>query len=367
MKANQQWLDMPNTQATALQINIAYAGTDFKELFIAEMPGLYNISPFNSVLELESYLAGQSVLELPDVLILELEDCDTCFKFIETIKKDTHLQGLLIVVLTKYDNKDWKTRAIALKVHDYYLYPFSINHLHERIKLLLKLRILRAHDSGHHFFDYRKEFVYTMPLSKRLFDIAASSVTLFFLSPLFLLIGLIIKLESKGPVIYKSKRVGTGYRVFNFYKFRSMHTDADTKVTDFEKFNLYNQSTTNKAIFFKVANDPRITKIGKFLRNTSIDELPQLFNILIGDMSFVGNRPLPVYEAELLTSNEWSMRFLGPAGLTGLWQITKRGKRDVSEQERKELDNHYAKSCSFWLDLKIILKTFPALIQKEQV
>jgi lipopolysaccharide/colanic/teichoic acid biosynthesis glycosyltransferase len=116
-----------------------------------------------------------------------------------------------------------------------------------------------------------------------------------------------------------------------------------------------------------IKNDPRITRIGGFLRSSSLDELPQLFNILMGDMSLVGNRPLPLYEAEMLTSNEWSMRFLGPAGLTGLWQISKRGKEDMSERERKKLDNFYAQNYSFWLDLKILLGTFPALFQKEKV
>ncbi|RZL46780.1 MAG: sugar transferase, partial [Pedobacter sp.] len=119
--------------------------------------------------------------------------------------------------------------------------------------------------------------------------------------------------------------------------------------------------------FVKFKNDPRITKIGAFLRKTSLDELPQLINVFIGDMSLVGNRPLPLYEAERLTTNKWSERFNGPAGLTGLWQISKRGQKDMSEVERKELDNYYASNYSLLLDLKIILKTFPALIQKEAV
>ena len=106
---------------------------------------------------------------------------------------------------------------------------------------------------------------------------------------------------------------------------------------------------------------------GHFLRKSSIDELPQLFNILKGDMSFVGNRPLPIYEAEQLTTDDWSQRFNAPAGLTGLWQVTKRGKSDMSEDERKQLDNTYAKNHSFWGDISLILKTFPALAQKENV
>ena len=127
------------------------------------------------------------------------------------------------------------------------------------------------------------------------------------------------------------------------------------------------ENKDNKSAFVKFKNDPRITRVGSFLRKTSIDELPQLINVLIGDMSLVGNRPLPLYEAEQLTTNEWSTRFLGPAGLTGLRQISKRGQDDMSERERKELDNYYASNYSIFLDMKIILKTIPALIQKENV
>ncbi|WP_368123550.1 sugar transferase, partial [Bacteroides sp. RTP21281st1_F3_RTP21281_210402] len=120
--------------------------------------------------------------------------------------------------------------------------------------------------------------------------------------------------------------------------------------------------------FVKLENDPRITKIGRFIRKYSIDELPQLINILKGDMSIVGNRPLPLYEAELLTSDEHIDRFMGPAGLTGLWQVEKRGEAGkLSAEERKQLDITYAKTFSFWLDIKIILKTVTAFVQKENV
>ncbi len=113
-------------------------------------------------------------------------------------------------------------------------------------------------------------------------------------------------------------------------------------------------------------NDPRITKVGRFIRKYSIDELPQLINILKGDMSIVGNRPLPLYEAELLTSDEHIDRFMGPAGLTGLWQVEKRGEAGkLSAEERKQLDIKYAKTFSFWLDIKIILKTVTAFVQKR--
>jgi lipopolysaccharide/colanic/teichoic acid biosynthesis glycosyltransferase len=123
----------------------------------------------------------------------------------------------------------------------------------------------------------------------------------------------------------------------------------------------------------KILDDPRVTKVGKFIRNTSIDELPQLINVLKGDMSIVGNRPLPVYEAELLTADTLSKRFLAPPGITGLWQVELRGKGGVmSEEERMRLDNEYADhfegdNYSFWYDVKLILRTIPALFQSGSV
>ena len=120
--------------------------------------------------------------------------------------------------------------------------------------------------------------------------------------------------------------------------------------------------------FVKLENDPRITRVGRIIRKYSIDELPQLFNILKGDMSIVGNRPLPLYEAELLTSDAYIDRFMAPSGLTGLWQVEKRGGAGkMSAEERKQLDIKYARDFSFWLDMKIIFKTLTAFVQKENV
>ena len=117
----------------------------------------------------------------------------------------------------------------------------------------------------------------------------------------------------------------------------------------------------------KFEKDPRVTRVGRFLRKTSIDEIPQLINVLRGDMSLVGNRPLPLYEAEQLTRDNTVQRFDAPAGITGLWQVTKRGKANMSTEERIALDNQYAEDHSFMMDMKIILKTFPALLQSEKV
>lgn len=243
-----------------------------------------------------------------------------------------------------------------------------------------------------------------IPVWKRIMDIVLSSFAILMLIPVFILIAILIRLESKGKVFYSSKRVGSGYKIFNFYKFRSMFSDADKKLNALKIQNQYASNNNvenpkkdqnnilgdtillsdNETIleqdflkqkkekqennFFKVVNDPRITRIGRFIRNTSIDELPQLFNILKGDMSIVGNRPLPLYEAEMLTTDRWVKRFLGPAGLTGLWQVTKRGGANkMSSDERKQLDIDYINNLSFGLDLKIIMKTIPAMLQHENV
>ena len=258
----------------------------------------------------------------------------------------------------------------------------------------------------------RKQDFYETPVAKRMFDIFFSAIGLLLLSPFFLLIIIALKLESKGPIFYYSLRVGTGYRIFKFFKFRSMYVNADQRLKDLQHLNQYaidsgaatgqqlvaslcaeckdrgtkcqmslfadkhswceKQYAVHKqanagAAFFKIKDDPRITKIGKFLRNTSMDELPQLFNVLIGDMSIVGNRPLPLYEAEKLTTDKYAQRFIAPAGITGLWQVSKRGKGEMSEEERLMLDNIYARDHSFLNDVRLIFKTIPALFQKESV
>jgi lipopolysaccharide/colanic/teichoic acid biosynthesis glycosyltransferase len=204
---------------------------------------------------------------------------------------------------------------------------------------------------------------------KRMFDILISSVALILLSPIMALIALVVKLESSGPVFYISKRAGSGYKVFNFLKFRTMRVGADVDLDKLKHLNQYNGpgERDSKSVFFKIKNDPRITRIGNFLRNTSLDELPQLINVLKGDMSIVGNRPLPLYEAQQLTKDQCAMRFMTAAGITGLWQVTKRGKKDLSDEERIALDVAYAKSNSFPSDIMLIVKTFPALTQEVAV
>jgi lipopolysaccharide/colanic/teichoic acid biosynthesis glycosyltransferase len=202
-------------------------------------------------------------------------------------------------------------------------------------------------------------------LVKRVFDIFLSLSLLLLLTPIFLLIALAINLESKGPVFYISKRAGRGYRIFDFYKFRTMYVGADKNIDEFSHLNQYTAQTGNGPLFFKIDNDPRITKVGGFLRKSSLDELPQLINVLLGDMSLVGNRPLPLYEAATLTTDDWATRFMAPAGITGLWQIKKRGQKDMSVEERINLDIVYANRNNFMYDLWIIANTPYALIQKS--
>jgi lipopolysaccharide/colanic/teichoic acid biosynthesis glycosyltransferase len=205
-------------------------------------------------------------------------------------------------------------------------------------------------------------------LLKRSFDILVSATALLLLSPLFLLIALAIRIESKGSVFYISERAGKGYRIFKFYKFRTMFAGADKQIKEFSHLNQYKTKTPGQdPSFFKINDDPRTTRVGIFLRNTSLDELPQLLNVLLGDMSLVGNRPLPLYEAATLTTDQNAKRFLAPAGMTGLWQISKRGREDMSVEERISLDIDYASKSNFMYDLWIMANTPSALIQKSNV
>ena len=262
---------------------------------------------------------------------------------------------------SEYHSADRKN-AIKYGVDDYFWGTLPQN-FSEKIAAIRRIKEYKRSKKENNAFDrYRfRPGRETIP-AKRAMDIIMSLLALLILSPVLIVVAIIIKLESRGPIFYISKRAGNGYRVFDFYKFRSMRQDADQQLQALAAQNQYGTST-----FFKIKNDPRITRFGSFLRTTSIDELPQLINVLKGDMSLVGNRPLPLYEAEKLTRDGIAYRFLAPAGITGLWQITKRGKDDMSEEERIRLDMIYARKYSFLYDLKILMGTFPALLQKEKV
>ena len=315
-----------------------------------------------------------------------------------------------IVLITEGISPDDRKRYIQAGVQNS-LSSLPTPQAIENMKTFLQKRKARKLEE---FTQSRRSSINTfhLPLWKRLFDLVFTSIAIILLSPVFIATAIAIRLESKGNIIYRSKRVGSNYKVFDFLKFRSMYTNADKRLKELNQFNQYNteeearneektdfsieklieeknheqpilvsddqiiteeqylkqKEKKEKNAFVKIAHDPRVTCVGRFIRKYSIDELPQLFNILKGDMSIVGNRPLPLYEAELLTSDTYIDRFMAPAGLTGLWQVEKRGNAGkMSAEERKMLDIRYAQEFSFWLDLKILFRTFTAFVQKEDV
>ena len=343
----------------------------------------------------------------------------TAIKYLRSTCKD-----LYIILLTDPLPPEERTIFQKCGINDTLNKESSITELNKKVQFIAAREniLFNSQDPKYKILKFK------IPLWKRLFDIVFSSLAILFLSPVFIITAIAIKLESKGPVVFKSKRVGTNYTIFDFLKFRSMYIDAEQRLKEVSKgHNQYtekqeNEEDENKQVitsplgdeaeqmmfdmglesgmmisddeimlvgddfvvaesdfnkqkedeinnaFVKVENDPRITKVGKFIRKYSIDELPQLFNILKGDMSIVGNRPLPLYEAEKLTVDSSIDRFMAPAGLTGLWQVEERGKGgNMSAEERKQLDILYGQTYNFALDMKIIFRTLTAFIQKENV
>jgi lipopolysaccharide/colanic/teichoic acid biosynthesis glycosyltransferase len=331
-------------------------------------------------------------------------------------------RNVYIILMT--DTMSQEDRNVYMKcgINDTIHQEASVTELNKKIQFISERENILFDDEAPKYGILK----FKIPIWKRMFDIIFSSIAIIILSPVFILTAIAIKLESKGPILFKSKRVGTNYTIFDFLKFRSMYTDAEQRLSELSKDrNQYaetNDKEESKATitaplgdqaemsmmdmglesgmmigdeeimlvgddfvvaesdfakkkeeeinnaFVKIENDPRVTKVGRFIRKYSIDELPQLFNILKGDMSIVGNRPLPLYEAEKLTADSSIDRFMAPAGLTGLWQVEERGKGgNMSAEERKQLDITYGQTYSFILDMKIIFRTLTAFVQKENV
>lgn len=393
-------------------LNILYIGNETNSLEKLKQNEDFTLTVVHNNLTAVNYL---NTNKKPDTIICDynLAGSNGLFLF-DWIKERSEFNATPFILLTQEFSQDLYKQAFKKKVDDFYVISPSLSdNLTTRIPFLCKYKSSLKDKSVHD----KKPQVYKMPLSKRLFDIFVASSVLLVASPFLLLIILAIRLESKGKVYYISKRVGR--KTFDFYKLRSMRTGSDellkklakeknqykteTKSDSLETtcprcsalpegetcsplmyidthqicdywYNVQkNEAANNNSTFVKIVDDPRVTKVGKFIRNTSIDELPQLINVLKGDMSIVGNRPLPVYEAELLTADTLSKRFLAPPGITGLWQVELRGKGGVmSEEERMRLDNEYADhfegdNYSFWYDLKLILRTIPALLQTSSV
>jgi len=189
---------------------------------------------------------------------------------------------------------------------------------------------------------------------KRIIDIVGSAVGMVLLSPVFVGIALAVKLTSPGPVIFSQTRVGRYGRHFRFYKFRSMYVDAEAR-----KAELMERNESADGVIFKMKDDPRITKVGRFLRRTSLDELPQLWNVFIGDMSLVGPRP-PVPSEVMEYTLEDRKRLDVIPGITCLWQI--KGRSEIPFHEQVRLDKEYILAQGVWSDIVILLKTIPAII-----
>ena len=330
-------------------------------------------------------------------------------------------RNVYIILIT--DNMSTEERDIYMKcgINDTIVKGATVTELNKKIQFISDRENILFDDQAPKY----RILKFQIPLWKRLFDIIFSGLAIILLSPVFIITAIAIRIESPGPILFKSKRVGTNYTIFDFLKFRSMYIDAEDRLKELSKeHNQYaetpeeqeNKTITaplgdqaeqdmieagmesmmmigdeeimlvgddfvmaesdfnkqkkaeNENAFVKIENDPRITKVGQFIRKYSIDELPQLFNILKGDMSIVGNRPLPLYEAEKLTVDTSIDRFMSPAGLTGLWQVEERGKGgNMSAEERKQLDIKYGQTYNFMLDMKIIFRTLTAFIQKENV
>ncbi len=382
---------------------------------IQDHPGVSFLQCTNALEGIRHLNSGQK----PDVVISDyFISGGSGIEIHEWLRERADFDRVAFILLTHEFREDFIRKAVETGMDDFFVLPLpSADSLIGRIRFLTEYR--NKYATSTYQKAQTKDQKYEMPLSKRAFDLFLATSALICLSPILLIVIVAIRLESKGRVYYISKRVGR--EPFDFYKLRSMQTGADKELKNLAKDK--NQYTTasehyeidfskpcpvcaklplgkrcspimhigsehicdywyntqkrevakTKSAFIKIADDPRITKVGKFIRNTSIDELPQLINVIKGDMSIVGNRPLPVYEAELLTRGLVSKRFLAPAGITGLWQVELRGKGGVmSEDERMRLDNEYADhfigdKYSFWYDLKLILRTIPALFQKDTV
>lgn len=346
------------------RVNIIYYANKYDSEIVSTFDNVNSTvkkaSSFGHLYEMVSKL---TVYELDVNILIEVQPAaaDEAFALVASLRKNWLSRNLTAIFLLTQKDPALTAKAFEARISDCYSPDISFADVKLRLQFLSAYKILN--EQLKHLPEQPLQ-QYKTPFLKRLLDLTVSITALILLSPFFVLIAILIKLDSKGPVFYTSKRVGTGYKIFDFYKFRSMRANADKEV---EALKATTANQYGDSAFFKMKDDPRVTKLGNFLRNSSIDELPQLFNVVKGDMSIVGNRPLPLYEAEQLTTNEWSMRFLGPAGITGLWQIIKRGKSDMSDRERKKLDNFYNKKFSVWLDLKIILMTVPVLFQKEKV
>lgn len=199
-------------------------------------------------------------------------------------------------------------------------------------------------------------------LSKRILDFLGAGLGVLLLSPLLLAIALLVRLDSKGPIFFRQERVGRKGKKFVIWKFRTMEVNAEERLKELEQHN-----ESGGGVLFKIREDPRVTRVGKFLRRTSLDELPQLFNVLQGSMSLVGPRPLQLrdYYLAIKSYNEDNMtqRATMLPGVTGLWQVS--GRSEVTFNDMLQMDLFYQENWSFWLDLRILWRTVVVVLLRK--
>lgn len=355
-----------NTKKTAF-FYIGKQQNNIKQLVTAFDSGFTAIAPANAKSMLKRLVSIADNKSLPDFIIVEasagISELKDLHRFIA--EHSSLLTVPFIVDATTASTSELE-RLKKLEFVDEIVFDsiYTKEALLKKVNFLRKVKQRAADELATRLLELSVQKVPAMlSVLKRGFDILVASTLLIALSPIFLLIILVMKLESKGPIFYISKRAGRGYKIFNFYKFRTMFVGADEKISEFAHMNEY-KTSQNSPVFIKIKNDPRITKMGAFLRRTSLDELPQLINVLLGDMSLVGNRPLPLEEAATLTTNDWAVRFMAPAGMTGLWQIKGSGGKTLSVEERLNLDINYADKYNFFYDLWIMANTPSALFQR---
>jgi exopolysaccharide biosynthesis polyprenyl glycosylphosphotransferase len=256
--------------------------------------------------------------------------------------------------------------AIYLPLRSYYGHASQVASLCEQHGILVRftsdifnLKIARSRaadlDGDAHITAHSGSNDMWALLAKRVLDVAVSGLLLVLFAPLLAAVALLIKLDSEGPVMFRQERIGLNKRRFKIYKFRTMVMNAEKMMAELEKMNEVSGPV------FKIKNDPRRTRMGGFLRRTSIDELPQLINVLTGDMSLVGPRPLPVRDYEGFSEDWQRRRFSIRPGITCLWQVN--GRSGISFEKWMELDLQYMDEWSLWLDLKILARTVPAVLK----
>ena len=387
-------------------LRIVYIGNSAEALTALRAEKRVSVTVQGNLLAAENYLKSGQV---PDAILCEMTiSGGDGLAMHEWVRKRRDLDSICFLLLDTVFTEEVYKQSICNKVDDFYLIPLPpLEGLVDRILFLREFRKkLKPVEP-----ELSREISYSMPISKRVFDLIVAFGGLVVLSPLLLIVSSAILLESKGNVLYITKRIGGG-RIFDYLKFRTMREGADLESArpsaqsswdkyrlenlqiDFEKpcpkcsqlrvntfcsplifvgtnriceywYSVQTKEISNTRFdLLENTNDPCDTKVGKILRQTGIDRLPQLVNVIKGEMSIVGNLPLPIYEAEQLSIGDMSRRFLAPAGMTGLYQIELRKKDgNMSAAERIMLDVAYSdhfigNNYSFWYDFNLLLRRF---------